>query len=75
MLHDICSIQPMPTHRQSELDGVDGLVERPGELMLPQRLDHDILHVLQLIGLAAGFSGIRHLGRWRVDDLRRFWIW
>lgn len=63
------------THWQSKLDSINWLVERPGELMPPQSLDHDILHVLQLIGLAAGFSGIRHLRRWRVDGLRWFWSW
>lgn len=42
------------TYRQAEFDGVDRLVERPGELMLPQSLHHHILHVLQLVGLPDG---------------------
>ncbi len=42
------------THRQAEFDGVHRLVERPGELMLPQSLHYHILHVLQLVGLSDG---------------------
>lgn len=42
------------THRQAELDGVHRLVERPGELMLPQSLHHHVLHVLQLVGFPEG---------------------
>lgn len=40
----------MVTHVQTQLDGVHGLVKGPGELMLPQRLHHHVLHVLQLVG-------------------------
>lgn len=49
------------THRQTELDGVDGLVERPGKLVLPQGLHHHILHVLQLVGLPAGQKHTGHV--------------
>lgn len=42
------------TYRQAEFDGVDRLVEGPGELMLPQSLHHHVLHVLQLVGLSDG---------------------
>lgn len=49
------------THRQAELDGVDGLVERPGELVLPQGLHHHVLHVLQLVGLPAGQKHTGHV--------------
>lgn len=58
------------THGQVQLDGVHGLVEGPGELVLPQRLDHHVLHVLQLVGLAAGLGGVGHLGRGRVHGAR-----
>lgn len=49
------------THRQAELDGIDGLVERPGELVLPQGLHHHVLHVLQLVGLPAGQTHTGHV--------------
>lgn len=49
-----CSETRAGTYRQAEFDGVDRLVERPGELMLPQSLHHHVLHVLQLVGLSDG---------------------
>lgn len=42
------------THSQAELDGVHRLVEGPSKLVLPQRLHHHVLHVLQLVGLPEG---------------------
>lgn len=52
--------QSWRTHSQTQLDGVHRLVEGPGELVLPQRLHHHVLHVLQLVGLP---EGRRHGGR------------
>lgn len=51
------------THRQTELDGVDGLVEGPGELMLPQGLHHHVLHVLQLVGLSERHKRMKALSQ------------
>lgn len=61
------------THGQVQLDGVHGLVEGPGELVLPQRLHHHVLHVLQLVRLAAGLGGVGDLGRGRVHGARGHW--
>ena len=58
------------THGQVQLDGVHGLVEGPGKLVLPERLHHHVLHVLQLVGLAAGLRGVGHLRRGRVHGAR-----
>lgn len=59
------------THRQSKSDRVDGLVKRPGELVPPQGLDHHVKHELQLVGPPSWLAGIRHLGRWRINELWR----
>ena len=48
---------------QVQLDGVHGLVEGPGELVFPERLYHHVLHILQLVGLAAGLGGVGGLRR------------
>ena len=48
------------TYCQAEFDGVHRLVERPGELMLPQSLHHDVLHVLQLVRLSDGRKDTEH---------------
>lgn len=58
------------THRQVQLDGVHGLVEGPGELVFPERLYHHVLHILQLVGLAAGLGGVGDLRRGRVHWAR-----
>ena len=55
---------------QVQLDGVHGLVEGPGELVFPERLYHHVLHILQLVGLAAGLGGVGDLRRGRVH-----WAW
>lgn len=58
------------THGQVQLDRVHGLVEGPGELVFPQGLHHHILHVLQLVGLAAGLGGVGDLRWGRVHRAR-----
>ena len=55
---------------QVQLDGVHGLVEGPGELVFPERLYHHVLHILQLVGLAAGLGGVGDLRRGRVHWAR-----
>lgn len=48
------------TYGEAELDGVHRLVEGPGELMLPQSLHHNVLHVLQLVRLPNGHKCNKH---------------
>lgn len=59
------------TYRQIQFNCINRLVERPSKLMLPQGLHHDILHILQLVGLPARFVGISHLWRWRIHRALR----
>lgn len=51
------------TYRKTQLYGINRLTERPGELMLPQRLHDHLVQVLQLIGAAARLLGIADLWR------------
>lgn len=50
-------------YRETQLDGVDGLTERPSELVLPQGFHHHFVQVLQLVGDPAGLFGVRDLWR------------
>lgn len=60
------------THRQVKLDGIYRSLEGPWELVLPQRLEHHLEQILQLVGLplrpchiddlwGRGVSGVRGL--------------
>lgn len=40
------------THGQVQLDGIYGSLEGPRKLVLPQRLEHHLEQILQLVGLA-----------------------
>lgn len=59
------------TYRQIQFNCINRLVERPSKLMLPQGLHHNILHILQLVGLPARFIGISHLRRRRIHRALR----
>ncbi len=61
------------THRKTKFIGINRQVERPCKLVLPQCLDNYILHVLQLVSLAARFGRVGHLRGSRDDDRRSFW--
>lgn len=61
------------THRKTKLNSINRLVERPCKLVPPQRLYNYILHVLQLVSLAARFGRVSHFRRRRVGNCRRLW--
>lgn len=59
------------THIQLQLNRVDRFVERPGELMLPQGFQDDVLHELQLVGLPALLVWVRHRRGRGIPEPRR----
>lgn len=59
------------THIQLQSNRVDRFVERPGELVLPQGFQDDILHELQLVGLPALLVWVRHRRGRGIPEPRR----
>lgn len=55
------------TYRETKCHSVDRLLKRPWELMLPYRLEHHVLQILELIGHPSRPIRIDNLGRWRIS--------